>query len=89
MKSFRREFIRFSLFSFAIGLALYSLGMIFVRLHMTQQAYQFRELKSQERSLIEEQQRLKVFIAESLAERKLLAEESFLAPPPEKVVRLP
>lgn len=51
----------------ALGLGLYFLSLLAIRLHITQMAYQFTDLKSYERSLIEEQRRLRVGISEKIS----------------------
>jgi len=50
---------------------LYSIAMIVIRLHMTQMAYQFDQVKEYERSLQEEQLRLRARLAEALSPHHL------------------
>lgn len=70
------------------GLLVYALGMIIIRLQMTQTAYVFEETKRMERSLHEEQMRLKVRIAQSLQEHKAWLQD-FREPDPRQVIRMP
>ena len=70
------------------GLLLYSLGMIIVRIKMTETAYQFEEYKSAQRALQEEQIRLKVKISERLAVSRLKLKD-FSEPSPDQVREIP
>lgn len=83
MRGLKRLFVFIS-----AGLILYATGMIVVRLKMTETAYQFEEAKSYERSLKEEQQRLRARI--STSEHPLsLKLKDFQEPHPQQIVRIP
>lgn len=70
------------------GVSFTGLSTLVVRLHVTQLAYEFDALKSYERSLQEEQLRLRAELAEDLSPSKLSHPE-FIEPEPSQVVRLP
>lgn len=75
-------------FSLLLHIIAYGFLAIVIRLHMTQQAYQFHELKAYERSLKEEELRLRAKLAEALSPSRLKLED-YIAPQPEQVVRIP
>lgn len=79
---------RLIFWQFILLLSLYGLGMLFVRLHMTQMAYQFDEKKDYERSLMEEQMRLRLDLNRSLSPVQL-KDLDFVEPEPEQVVMIP
>lgn len=66
----------------------YSALMIVIRLKIMETAYQFEEAKAEERSLREEQQRLRVKISERLAPGRLKA-VGFQEPEPSQIVLIP
>jgi len=70
------------------ALIIYSATMIVVRLKMTAMAYEFDELKASERSMKEEQARLRALISEKLSPDKMFLED-FSEPNPEQVVVIP
>lgn len=71
-----------------IGLLFYGLSMLVIRLHTTQMAYQFHELKTYERSLKEENLRLKAELAEFLSPNAN-KDEAWKLPEPSEMVRIP
>ena len=79
-----RQLLLVSFFS----VVFYLLGMLVIRLHMTQLAYTFEESKEYERSLKEEQRRLKASLAQELSLENL-GRLDFLEPEAEKVVFIP
>lgn len=72
----------------AAGMILYATGMIVVRLKMTETAYQFEEAKTYERSLREEQQRLRAKISFELPSLTTNLKD-FQEPDPRQIVRIP
>ena len=58
--------IKSFLFSVFVGVAVYSVSMIVIRLQMTEMAYRFESAKKDERSLQEEQMRLRSELARLL-----------------------
>ncbi|TVQ79537.1 MAG: hypothetical protein EA369_04410 [Bradymonadales bacterium] len=70
------------------GVLLYGLITLGIRLHMTQLAYQFFDLKSYERSLKEENLRLKAELAEALSP-KASWKSGWKVPEPSQLRRLP
>jgi hypothetical protein len=58
--------IKLIIFSLFLGVAVYSVTMIVVRLQMTELAYRFEAAKKDERSLQEEQMRLRSELARLL-----------------------
>lgn len=78
--------IRYLLLNILIGTFLYGLIMMVVRLHLTQLAYHFDELKAYERSLKEEQLRLRAQISEALSPDRLKI-EGFQEPQVSQVLR--
>lgn len=66
----------------------YVLAMLLIRLHITQQAYVFDDLKDYERSLKEEQRRLRLEIAELLSP-DYLKMKGFEEPQPDQIARIP
>lgn len=73
---------------FLLGFLLYGLSMLVIRLHTTQMAYQFYELKTYERSLKEENLRLKAELAEFLGPDKD-KDQAWKLPEPAEMVRIP
>ena len=75
------------------GFLLYCGAMIIVRLSITQMAYQFEELKNYERSLKEEQLRLRAVVSKKMApavsELKSWKEKGFAEPNHHQVVVIP
>jgi hypothetical protein len=71
-----------------VSAVLYGLCMLALRLHTTQMAYQFYELKTYERSLKEENLRLKVELAEYLSPLQGKNSE-WKIPEPDEVVLIP
>lgn len=74
--------------SFLLHIILYGVLAIVIRLHMTQMAYQFHELKAYERSLKEEELRLRAELARELSPNFMKLDE-FKAPEPDQVVVIP
>jgi hypothetical protein len=74
--------------AFIWGLGFFGLSMLVIRLHMTQLAYEFEDLKNYERSLKEEQLRLRLRIAEALSPNQAHSKE-FQEPRPDQVVVIP
>lgn len=70
------------------GLMFFGLSMLVIRLHMTQLAYEFEDLKSYERSLKEEQLRLRSKIAEHLSPNQAYSKD-YVEPRPDQVVLIP
>lgn len=70
------------------ALAIWGLGMLAVRLHLTQLAYEFESLKRYERSLKEEEIRLRALLAEKFSLDRLQSDD-LVSPQPDQVVRLP
>jgi len=79
---------RFILSLMIFAVVSYGLGMIIVRLSLTQTAYSFEEAKSEERELREEQVRLRARISERLSPRSL-QRLGFAEPQPGQIVELP
>lgn len=67
---------------------LFSLSLLFIRLHITQMAYRFEERKDYERSLMEEQMRLRLELYQALSPLQF-EKRDFKEPLPEEVVRIP
>lgn len=76
------------LLSLVFNLILYGVFAIVIRLHMTQQAYQFYELKAYERSLKEEELRLRAELARALSPSHMSL-ENFREPQSNQVVKIP
>jgi hypothetical protein len=74
--------------SLGVFFVLYVVLSIVVRLHITQMAYRFQDLKAYERSLKEEQVRLKAELAKTFAVEKLSL-SSYQLPDPTQIVRIP
>ena len=74
--------------SAGLFICLYVVMAIVIRLHITQLAYQFQDLKAYERSLKEEQVRLKSELAKILA-LEAKSQASYQIPNPIQVVRVP
>lgn len=74
--------------SAGVFICLYVVMAIVIRLHITQLAYQFQDLKAYERSLKEEQVRLKSELAKILA-LEAKSQASYQIPNPIQVVRVP
>lgn len=70
------------------GILLYSSAMMVIRLKMTEMAYTFEELKSYERSLREEQVRLRAEVSQRLSPAQLKL-KGFSEPMPKQVVVIP
>jgi hypothetical protein len=70
------------------GFLLYCGAMIVVRLSITQMAYQFEELKNYERSLKEEQLRLRASVSRKLSPQAWKL-KGFTEPAPHQVVVIP
>ncbi|MBN8555326.1 MAG: hypothetical protein J0L93_07775 [Deltaproteobacteria bacterium] len=75
------------------GFLLYCGAMIVIRLSITQMAYQFEELKNYERSLKEEQLRLRAGVSKkispALSELRSWKEKGFAEPAHNQVVVIP
>jgi len=80
--------IRSILYAILTGVVIYGLSMIVIRLHITQMAYAFDEMKAYERSLKEEQLRLRASLARSLSPENLHAKD-YQEPNPGQVVKIP
>lgn len=76
------------LISAGVFVCLYVVMAIVIRLHITQLAYQFQDLKAYERSLKEEQVRLKSELAKVLA-LEVKSQSSYRIPEPHQVIRIP
>lgn len=83
MRGLKRVFI-----FLGVGFIFYGAGMIIIRLKMTETAYQFEEAKSYERTLREEQQRLRLKISESSGPDRMRL-KNFQEPHPSQVTRIP
>jgi len=79
---------KFILVTLLAGLVFYSVGMIIVRIKMTETAYEFEDHKSNQRALEEEQVRLKMKISERLSVSKLKLKD-FSEPTPEQIIEIP
>ena len=75
-------------FSILVGVIVYSTAMIVIRLQMTNMAYEFEEMKGYERSMKEEQRRLRARLAKELSPENIKV-EGFSEPRPEQVVVIP
>lgn len=85
MSSNRLKWIALSVLG---GFVLYSASMVVLRLRMTELGYQFEELKTYERSLKEEQLRLRAELARKLSPQQLRL-QGFSEPEARQVMVIP
>lgn len=82
------QVIKSIVFSLFVGTAIYSICMIVIRLQMTEMAYRFEAAKKDERSLQEEQMRLRSELAQLLNPGKMKV-TSLQEPGPQQVRVIP
>jgi hypothetical protein len=84
----KKQIYKWWALSILAGFIFYSAAMIVLRLRMTEMGYQFEELKTYERSLKEEQLRLRANLAKKLSPQQLRL-QGFAEPESRQVVAIP
>ena len=88
----RRFGVRSIFLLMAASILIYVTTMMIVRLEITSMAYDFDQVKTNERALREEQLRLQAEISRALADsrqRKIWRDQGFEEPSPKQVVIIP